>query len=378
MRFLRVTGTAMVASPAWVSTFTLTAAGAAATAVLYNGTSASGEIVSTLKAAANSSNSFSFERGHLDLGIYIEVTGEYAEATLLYLPEWNVDVVLGAGSSPSASESISPSISQSKSSSVSASASSSISPSRSESTSPSASISASLSESASPSASISASRSVSASASISPSASNSISPSLSESKSASVSASGSASVSASRSASMSASESTPSDSGTESNLLPATGTDDPAVGEPTAEWQDPSRVTADDNSYAATPANVAVTHYLKGLNFNPGIDPAATITQIVLTVPRYTTSAGTVTDEYVYLVVGGVVSGNNKADTSTPWPGSEADATYTWTPGGGDTMPTAAQVNASDFGCVLAVDGDTSPGAARVDCFKMAITWAIY
>lgn len=60
-----------------------------------------------------------------------------------------------------------------------------------------------------------------------------------------------------------------------------------------------------------------------------------------------------VIDKVVKLVKGGVVSGDNKADTVTAWPASLSDALY-----GGSTdlwglTPTATEANGSDFGVVI-------------------------
>lgn len=58
-------------------------------------------------------------------------------------------------------------------------------------------------------------------------------------------------------------------------------------------------------------------------------------------------------DDTVQLIVGGSTYGANKADATQWTDTSQVVKTYTWSPANGDTMPTPAQVDASDFGVRL-------------------------
>lgn len=94
----------------------------------------------------------------------------------------------------------------------------------------------------------------------------------------------------------------------------------------------------------------------------------ASVDHIRVTV---TYSDGDVVDSVVRLVVGGVVSGTNKADTTTQWPSS-----LTWKSYGGAAdlwglTPSAAQVRASDFGIV--VSADTGGGSAAIDRVEVKV-----
>lgn len=158
-----------------------------------------------------------------------------------------------------------------------------------------------------------------------------------------------------------------------------TGADDATVG--TLAWSNPDRVVASDDSKAnaSSTANVT-THYLKATNFGFTVPVGATINGITVEVERMTTNnaaARNTVDNSVRLVVGGTITGDDKADAATKWPIADAYATY----GGASTLwgltPTVAQVNASDFGVVISAT-TTSDGAtinARIDHIRITIDY---
>lgn len=95
-------------------------------------------------------------------------------------------------------------------------------------------------------------------------------------------------------------------------------------------------ITCTSPAHAAGPADAVVTD-------------ASTTTATIAGGYTYLS----VIDKVVKLVKGGVVSGDNKADTVTAWPASLSDALY-----GGSTdlwglTPTATEANGSDFGVVI-------------------------
>ncbi len=154
---------------------------------------------------------------------------------------------------------------------------------------------------------------------------------------------------------------------------PVTGADDASVG--THAWTSPGNITAGGAGAAfVTGMDVgATTHYLMGTGCVLNVPSDATINGVEVAIKRRDTD-GTeqLIDNAVKLVKGGVVSGNNKANTLTAWPASYAVRLY-----GGPTdlwglALTAADVNAANFGAVLAVDSPTDFGTPAVD--EMQIT----
>ena len=138
-----------------------------------------------------------------------------------------------------------------------------------------------------------------------------------------------------------------------------TAVDDNSVG--TVTWSNPGNVAASDNTYATitAPSGAAVyAHYLKCTNFGFSVPSGATIDGVTVSIDRYmTNSSGNsqyVRDDVLRLVVGGTISGANKA-VSSNWPSTETTlvsggAADLWTLTLSDT-----DVNASTFGVVLGV-----------------------
>lgn len=153
--------------------------------------------------------------------------------------------------------------------------------------------------------------------------------------------------------------------------------DDSAVG--TLTWSNPANGGADDASYAtAATTTTATTHYIKFLN--PGFSiPAGTINGISITVNRKASSDGGrhVRDITVSLVIGGSVTGDNKADTSTNWPTTDGDKTYGGSSDVWGASPTVSQVNASNFGFVLSAEITSSvvTTTAYVDYASISVTY---
>lgn len=142
-----------------------------------------------------------------------------------------------------------------------------------------------------------------------------------------------------------------------------THADDSAVG--TLTWSNPGNAAASDNSYSTVSGGPGATsHYHKSTNFGfAAIGDSDILTQLDLRIERKKSSGGTIKDDKLHLVIGGVIqTATNYADTGTAYPSSDTYATYTITTG----LPTVAQLKASGFGFVLSCK-DSSGFAWGVD-----------
>lgn len=149
--------------------------------------------------------------------------------------------------------------------------------------------------------------------------------------------------------------------------------DDATVG--TLTWTNPSNVITSDNSYAtiSMPGSAAQTHYLKCTNgLSTSYPSGATFQGFTV---RHETKAGDATQDWANnckLVIGGVISGTNHSDATLM---SLTDTLYSL---GNDNdlwglTPTAAQVNASDFGCALGFRGTDTANTLSVDQITLRI-----
>lgn len=160
-----------------------------------------------------------------------------------------------------------------------------------------------------------------------------------------------------------------------------TGANDAAVG--TRSWANPTRIQANDAS-EATATGVATStvtsNYIKGTNFGFSIPTDATINGILVEWEKRASDNSTsfTVDNIVKLVIGGTVSGNNKADTTTHWSITSTFVSY----GGSSDLwglsPTPSDINGSTFGAVLACNmtsaGETITNA-NMDTLRITITY---
>jgi hypothetical protein len=116
------------------------------------------------------------------------------------------------------------------------------------------------------------------------------------------------------------------------------------------------------------------TDGLRVTNFGISLPADADVKGVEVSVERMVDGGSDVTDDLVQLVVGGSLSGSDKASISA-WPTTEAAATY-----GGSTdlwglTPTRAQIVASDFGVeIRATKGDSvTARQARIDHVTITI-----
>lgn len=147
---------------------------------------------------------------------------------------------------------------------------------------------------------------------------------------------------------------------------PGTISSDSSVG--TVSWSNPSNAGASDDSDAtATSGSTATTHYLWSVGFGFSIPGGSTIDGILVEIEKQSGSSpfGNIKDSTVRLIIGGSLSGDNKANTGISWPTTD---TYTSYGGASDLWgltPTVSDVNGSDFG--IAISGQiTISGPASI------------
>lgn len=144
------------------------------------------------------------------------------------------------------------------------------------------------------------------------------------------------------------------------------------------DWTNGSNATGASDSSAATCLLDAdeYTYTLKATNYDfSEIPDGSTIDEIVATVRRKRgTEGGRPIDEVVDLIVGGALDAQSKPDGGY-WQSTIESQVYTWTDGV-DTMPSAAEVKASDFGiAVQAVEGFADTVTASVYWISIVITY---
>lgn len=138
-------------------------------------------------------------------------------------------------------------------------------------------------------------------------------------------------------------------------------------------WSNPSNAAAEDASNATASVGGGVsTHYLKATNFGFSIPSGATIDGIVAEAKKAEVlSTDDIFDSRVRIVKGGTVGSTDKS-SGAEWPTALAYTTY----GGaadlwGETW-SHADVNASDFGFVIACTS-TGAGSAQVDHMRITV-----
>lgn len=123
-------------------------------------------------------------------------------------------------------------------------------------------------------------------------------------------------------------------------------------------WLNTSNAGADDSNYMTAEAEFADELSDRALftDFGFAIPGGSTIDGIVVKLSRKASSSSASTnDDEVKLIVGGTVTGNDKAQAGA-WGTTEQVITYgsdsdTW-----GLTPTAAQINASTFGVSIAAN----------------------
>lgn len=152
-----------------------------------------------------------------------------------------------------------------------------------------------------------------------------------------------------------------------------TGADDGSTGFVT--WSNPGRITADDASNATILLDDGdISHYLKGTTAGNlfSIPAGATIDGVEVTIERASGFGSTILDTTVKLVVGGVVSGDNKVEFAS-WPATMTAQVYGGPADLWGLSLTPADVNASNFGAVLTAEGATALDTGSVDYMSVTI-----
>jgi len=159
---------------------------------------------------------------------------------------------------------------------------------------------------------------------------------------------------------------------------PGTMADDSAVGN--SLWGTPNNAKVSDNIYTSDYAGSgSPSHYLKATNFGFSIPTGATIDGVVVEVEKYGTGVTPpfdyVVDNIVKLTKAGVVSGNDKADTTTHWSSSESYVSYganndLW---GLSLSPT--DINNSGFGMVISASmiANDTDSSANIDHIRITV-----
>lgn len=145
-------------------------------------------------------------------------------------------------------------------------------------------------------------------------------------------------------------------------------------------WTNTTRITANDNSYTGTSNNLDNGDNSEGLNatnFGFAIPANAVITGVQVTIGRYASTANTIRDDYVRLLVGGTLTGANRA-SAAGWPNAEAAANYGSASDLWGTTLTPAQVNLANFGVSLAVEAYSGNNRDPfVDYIQMTISYTV-
>lgn len=156
---------------------------------------------------------------------------------------------------------------------------------------------------------------------------------------------------------------------------PGLGSNDPTIG--FQAWANPTEISTPGSPYATVSIihNSIYSNYLKGSLYGFSIPSGASILGIEVSITRMYSGHPNVLDNVVSLVKAGVPAGNNKK-SALPWTTSLASVTYggptdlwgtTWSP---------AEVNAEDFGAVLAVYRDNNgvpTSTAYVDSMQVSV-----
>lgn len=144
-------------------------------------------------------------------------------------------------------------------------------------------------------------------------------------------------------------------------------------------WGNLPGATADDNSFANSQIGGSLSRDLLATNYGFSIPANAIINGIQVIIGRRANRSNSLSDNKLYLRIGGIATGTNKALPSTIWSTTETVANYgsnsdLW----GTTTLTPAIINAANFGVVLAVinnkDEDTT---ASVNYIQITVTYTL-
>ncbi len=157
----------------------------------------------------------------------------------------------------------------------------------------------------------------------------------------------------------------------------------------TRSWYSTSSILLDDSDYAYTiglDESASLSHYIKATNYSFNIS-STSILGVKAEIKRQEDSAFDVNifDDSVKLIKGGVITGNNKANTELAWPaGIPEFATYGGSSDLWGVTLTESDIEASNFGVAISVSCgstcDASPeevGVAAIDYIRMTVYYEV-
>lgn len=142
-------------------------------------------------------------------------------------------------------------------------------------------------------------------------------------------------------------------------------------------WLEPEEAEISDNVYARLPGLRlgATSQYLKATNFGFTVPTGAIIDGIKVDIERYANSADLVSDNRVRIVKAGAIQSTDRKKAGF-WPTFQAYYIYGSITDLWGTSWTAAQINASNFGIVLAII-DAVGAIAYVDHFRIKVYYTM-
>lgn len=130
----------------------------------------------------------------------------------------------------------------------------------------------------------------------------------------------------------------------------------------TIDWTNPGYAISSNDQWASVAlAKGVISHYLKVTNFGFTIPTGSTINWVKVTVERHANNT-LIKDNSIKLVKGGTIQGDDKP-TATGWPASDTSEDHGGTDNWGLTL-VVSDVNASDFGCVIAIKNNKTGAGA--------------
>lgn len=159
---------------------------------------------------------------------------------------------------------------------------------------------------------------------------------------------------------------------------PTSGTSVSYAGATTA-WTNPGNILTSNNTTASLQlSNIRLSQYLTAQTFGFTLPSDAVITSITASIERSANIADTIADTEIRLLIGGVVNTLSNKSTGAHWLAiGDNIVTYIWSSPGVDfPVLAAADVNASNFGFVLAATGLTGVNRfCQVDNMQLTIAY---
>ena len=150
-----------------------------------------------------------------------------------------------------------------------------------------------------------------------------------------------------------------------------------SIAGPDVDWLSPDSAEFSDNMYTVSlmGATPVFTDYVKAVNLGLDIPAPSTILGIEARIDR-SNASDSVKDTVVSLVVGDVITGDNKANTIDNWPAVDAYEEYGSASDLWGLLLTPSDVNSATFGFVLKAEGSSAiTNSALVDHMQMRITF---